>query len=352
MRTRLTIASFILIAVIASGIWYVLSFSEVGYGDGDCEQQDNEQLQHYVLFWDSDNMRRDRSFLETDAFEGTQRVYSWRQLEPEKDRYDFSAIDEDLAFLESHCKSLFIQLQDVSFNEQNIRIPDYLLNEAQYNGGADRQYYDGDEENPVTLGWVARRWDPAVQERMYLLFSALGDSFDGRIEGINLPETAIEFGETGQLFPADFNPGTYQNAVIANMQALDEAFTQSVTMQYANFMPGEWLPDDDNGYLLSVYNTAVELNMAVGSPDLLPYRPGQLAHAYPLMNEVGDLIPTGIAVQEGNYAAQNPLTDEPPTIEDLVKFAVQNLKVDYIFWSTEEPFYSNDLIPYLLQNSN
>jgi hypothetical protein len=65
---------------------------------------------HYVFF----NMDRERisdpAFIETDAFEGAQVKYTWKQLEPEKDRYDFTLIREDLDFLRSKGKKLFIQL--------------------------------------------------------------------------------------------------------------------------------------------------------------------------------------------------------------------------------------------------
>src|SRR5258706_14402482 len=36
------------------------------------------------------------------SFRGVQKTYSWRTLEPEKGRYDFSAIRTDLAFLTPH----------------------------------------------------------------------------------------------------------------------------------------------------------------------------------------------------------------------------------------------------------
>ena len=36
---------------------------------------------------------------------------------------------------------------------------------------------------------MARRWDPPVQERFHKLLLALGKEFDGKVEGINLPET-------------------------------------------------------------------------------------------------------------------------------------------------------------------
>lgn len=305
---------------------------------------------HYVFFGqDREKIKGASSFLETKALEGAQVTYSWRQLEPAKDEYDFSTIREDLAFLASKGKNLFIQLQDVTFSESRINVPRYLLHDALYNGGADKQYQiEGDDEEHATVeGWMARRWDPAVQERLHKLLFALGREFDGRIEGINLAETAIGLGSTGRLFPKGFSFEIYRDAIITNMKALKRAFPKSVAMQYANFMPGEWLPGDDKGYLRAVYSAAKELQVGVGSPDLLPYRPGQLNHAYPLIRNAAGIVPTGIAVQEGNYSDVNPKTGKCATISDLLEFATGYLKVDYIFWCTQEPFYSKEVIPFL-----
>jgi hypothetical protein len=138
-------------------------------------------VHHYVFFGqDREKIKADSSFLETKALEGAQVRYSWRQLEPQKDQYDFSAIREDLAFLNSKGKKLFIQLQDVTFSEKWINVPRYLLSDAVYNGGANKQYRvkNGDEDHAVVEGWAARRWDPAVQERFHKLLSALGKELD------------------------------------------------------------------------------------------------------------------------------------------------------------------------------
>ena len=118
-------------------------------------------------------------------------------------------------------------------------------------------------------------------------------------------------------------------------------------MQYANFMPGEWLPDKDGSHLRSVYQHAKELKIGVGGPDLLPYKPGQMSHCYPLIKECAGITPTGVAVQQGNYAHKNPKTGQRVTIAELVAFATEYLKVDYIFWCNQEPFYSEKLIPFL-----
>ena len=176
---------------------------------------------------------------------------------------------------------------------------------------------------------------------------ALGKEFDGKIEGINFAETAVDFGASGRLYPKGFTPKGYLDAVIANMKALKRAFPRSVTMQYANFMPGEWLPENDHSYLRTVYRQAGRLGVGVGGPDLLPLRPGQMHHDYPLIRAYSGRVPTGIAVQEGNYEEKNPKTGQRFTVAELLRFAQEYLKVTYIFWGTQEPYYSQDLIPFL-----
>ena len=315
-----------------------------------CANVSAKTVHHFVFFGqDREKIKGASSFLEIKALEGAQVAYSWRQLEPEKDKYDFSAIHEDLEFLNSKGKKLFIQLQDVSFNESLINEPRYLRQDAIYNGGADKQYQykEGHEEEAVVAGWAARRWDPAVQERFHKLLFALGKEFDGRIEGVNFAESSVDFGETGRLFPRGFSFAIYRDAIITNMKALKRAFPKSVAMQYANFMPGEWRPTNDKGYLRAVYQAAKESKVGVGGPDLLPYRPGQLKSSYPLIREAAGIVPTGIAVQDGNYEDINPKTGKRITIAELIKFAAEYLQVDYIFWCTQEPYYSRELIPFL-----
>ena len=307
-------------------------------------------LHHYVFFGqDREKLRTDSLFLQTKQVEGAQLAYTWRQLEPEKDAYDFSRIRDDLAFLTSKGKKLFVQLQDVSFSPSRFNVPQYLLTDPVYNGGAAKQYeIKGDDESTAVFsGWASRRWDPAVQERFHKLLLALGKELDGRIEGINFAETSVTFGSSGRLFPAGFSVETYPTAIITNMKALKRAFPKSVAMQYGNFMPGEWRATNDKGYLRAVYRAAVESNVAMGGPDLMPYRPGQLKTSYPLIREVAGIVPTGLAVQDGNLTELNPSTGKRVEVAKLVKFATDNLRLDYIFWGTEEPYYSKEIIPFL-----
>ncbi|MDQ7825594.1 MAG: hypothetical protein RDV48_22530 [Candidatus Eremiobacteraeota bacterium] len=48
----------------------------------------------------------------------------------------------------------------------------------------------------------------------------------------------------------------------------------------------------------------------------------------------------------------NPKTSRRVTIEELINFATRHLGADYIFWCTEEPFYSKELIPYFNNPAN
>ena len=314
----------------------------------------NKPLHHYVFFgMDREKIKDAKSFLETPTFDGAQVAYSWRQLEQGKDNYEFSMIREDLVFLETQGKKLWIQIQDVMFSPQWKPVPDYLLRDPKYHGGVDRQYQykPGDEAHAVAVGGgVARRWDPAVRERFQKLILALGKEFDGRVAGINCEETSADFGESGRLFPSGFTPEIYRDAIIANMKVLKRAFPKSITLVYANFMPGEWRPVIDRGYLRAVYQAARELKVGVGGPDLLPYKPGQMGSSYPLIRDVAGKVSVGIAVQDGNSAYINPKTGKRVTIAEQIAFATEYLHADYIFWCIEEPYYSDQIVPFLRGN--
>lgn len=298
-----------------------------------------EPPRHFAFFNRDRAQCRSSSFLNASRLQGAQIKYTWPELEPEKDRYRFDMIREDLDFLTANRKRLFIQLQDVSFDGAIVNVPAYLAAT-----GAARQY---DDESGKPAGWVAARWDPAVQVRLHKLMAALGREFDGQIEGIALAETSIEFGRDDRRAPTGFTAAGYRDGIIGNMTALKKAFPQSVAMQYANFMPGEWLPDSDHGYLRSVFEAAWRLGVAVGGPDLLPFRRPQLSHSYPLIRQSSGRVPTGIAVQDGNYAAKDPKSNRRIPLGELMRYAQEELRVDYVFWRNQEPYYSRELLPLL-----
>jgi hypothetical protein len=81
-----------------------------------CDAARGVDVHHYVFFNRDRERISDPEFLRTAAFAGAQLKYTWRELEQDEAVYDFSAIQHDLAYLNSKIKKLFIQLQDSSFH--------------------------------------------------------------------------------------------------------------------------------------------------------------------------------------------------------------------------------------------
>ncbi len=310
---------------------------------------DDRAPQSFIYFGLERSRISDEDFLETGSVVGAQLKYTWRELEPERDQYELRLILDDLLFLEQHGKRLFVQLQDLSFDDDIVNVPDYLREDPTFGGGVARKYEfeEDDESRPVPDGWVARRWDPAVRERFSKLLRALGKELDGRIEGLNLAETSIGFGESGELHPPGFSYESYFEGIKDLMSAARDAFQESRVIQYANFMPGEWLPGGDHGYLRGVYEHADRIGVGVGGPDLLPHRRWQRNHSYPLIARRGPNTVAGVAVQWGNFEDKSPATGQRVTVDELYNFAQEQLRLDYIFWGTQEPYYSDEILPYL-----
>jgi len=297
---------------------------------------------NFVFFGRDHERVADPTFLTLPQIAGAQLTYTWRELEPERDQYDFASIHEQLNLLQRHGKRLFLQVSDVTFTER-VPVPEYLLSDPTFHGGAARKY---EGSQGVFDGWVARRWDPAVRARFARLLQALAREFDGQIEGVNLPETAIGF-EDPKLHPPGFTFAAYAEGVRATLHDLRQAFARSCVIIYANFMPGEARPTVDRGYLRSIYSLADRIGAGVGGPDLLPYREGQQANSLPLIAGRGPGVVAGMAVQDGNLADRDPATGHQVTVEFLYRYAVDDLRLDYIFWGAEEPFFTRDVLPYL-----
>ena len=311
-----------------------------------------DSIRHFVYFSRDRASIKNHPLLFLSRFQGAQIMYSWKELEPEKGQYNFSAIKEDIAYLSRYGKKLFIQLQDVTFDKRYKAVPNYLLTN-EYDGGAVFQYNDEGEPE----GWTAKRWNKKVQERLAILLLAMGNELNNEIAGINLQETAIGVNNTTD---SSFTEATYIQGIKNNMAALKKAFPDVTTMIYANFIPGEWLPYDDKGYLKSIYKYGEDIGVGLGGPDLMVTRKGQLNHALAQMHEGEFTVPLGIAIQDGNYISktgadkdydenqENAQKDRKNLVPMLNAFAKDFLKVDYMFWVNQKPYFEEDVIPCFL----
>jgi hypothetical protein len=275
-----------------------------------------------------------QAILQRPDIAGAQVVYSWKSLEPQEGAYDFSSITRDLALTAAAGKGLFIQIQDRFFDVKARNIPAYLQTEK-YGGGLVAQVDNAGEGQPVGYGWVALQWNAALRTRYQALLAALAAQFDGKVTGINLPETAIDIDMKHDV--TGFSCDAYFEAEMANLAAARAAFAKSAVVQYVNFWPCEW--ENDHDYMGRIFAYAAAQGIGLGGPDVVPWRKGQMKNAYPFFNRMkGQLKLVAMAVQEPTLTYKNPKTGKRFTRDELVAFARDYLGADIIFWSAESPW--------------
>jgi hypothetical protein len=262
---------------------------------------------------------------------GAQVVYSWKSLETAEGRYDFSAIERDLATTNGLHKKLFVQLQDRFFQADARNLPDYLLHDSGYGGGLVPQVDNPGEGRAPVMGWVAQQWNPKLRHRYQELIQKLADRFDGRIFGLNLPESAIDIDlkhdRTG------FTCDAYFEAEMENMKFARQVFSKSLVVQYVNFWPCEWA--NDHRYMSRAFETAARLGIGLGGPDIVPYRKAQMDNSYRFFHQYrNNLRVVAMAVQEPTLTYTNPSTGRKFTRKEFVDFAVNHLGAKIIFWSS------------------
>jgi hypothetical protein len=287
------------------------------------------------LYTSSGELASKKAILSRPDIEGVQVVYNWKRLEKERGDYDFSAIEEDLAVAAAFGKKLFIQVQDRFFDENARNVPDYLLTDPAYGGGLARQFDNAGEGKPVGTGWVAMQWNAAVRGRYQRLLAALARQFDGRIYGINLPETAIDMAADSPN--AGFSCDAYFAAEMENLAFARRVFSRSRVVQYVNFWPCEW--NDDRQYMSRIFAYAAANDVGLGGPDIVPGRKAQMDNSYRFFHRFKGRLPlVAMAIQEPTLTYTNPATGKPFTKREFERFADDFLGVDIIFWSAESPW--------------
>lgn len=281
---------------------------------------------------DLNNIRR---YVTRSDISGVQIIVDWKQLEPKKDVYSFTRIERALQFVNGIHKKLFVQVQDRFFQPNAKNVPGYLMEDPLYKGGIVPQYDKPGENRPVTMGWVVEQWNPYVRQRFQLLLQALAAKLDGRIYGLNLPETAIDINQKRDK--TGFTCDGYFQAEMDNMEAARRAFTRSYVVQYVNVWPCEW--NNDHGYMSRIFDYAARNGIGLGGPDVVPYRKGQMKNAYPFFHEYKDkLIVIAMAVQEPTLTYINPKTGKQFTRAEFQDFAANYLGAKIIFWATSAPW--------------
>ena len=179
------------------------------------------------------------------------------------------------------------------------------------------------------------QWNPEVRKRYQQLLQALAHRFDGRVAGVNLPETAV--GVDVERDKTGFTCDTYFAAELENIAFARKVFSKSPVVLYANFWPCEW--NNDKKFMSRTFEFALANGIGLGGPDIVPWRPAQMNNSYTFFNQYkGKLALVAMAVQEPTLTYTNPKTKKKFTREEFVDFAENYLGVNIIFWSASAPW--------------
>ena len=264
---------------------------------------------HYLTLSHKDSRTAWQAIASQPGFAGGQRYYTWRQLEPERDHYDFSAIEMDLAFLHQQHQRLVLEVWDTTFLNHEIPVPDYLMADPVFKGGIARA-----TENPA--GARTKRWVPAVMDRYLHLVAALGKRFDPEPDFVGFVHTETAMESKGPGFE-DFKGADYDAQMCRLVVNSRKAFPNTPVIVFGN-----WYPYRGKDGLKSLSLLAQTNGVGWGGPDLCP---GTKVWGYDIIRANAGQMALGLSAQWQTY-------DGRWTAQQLLDSAIHDFKLNFVFW--------------------
>ncbi len=277
-----------------------------------------------------------RELRETPALRGIQVRYRWAELETEKGVYDFTSIDNHLAMLAEQGDHLVIMLTTKSFNPDLPLVPDYLKAEL-YDGGI-FPFSSFGASDDVIKGYNVKLWNDKVKYRLVQLISALGERYNKHhyFEAIGMDETAM-----GQpMIPVSTEQiDLFYDNLLAVNRKLRVHFPNTVTFQFTNF---------PRSTLETFVTKLRNMGASLGGPDVrpddkaltakdMPNSPDGVYAYYPKLSGVVPLTPS--VMPSNYYSTARDDSGHEPTVQELLDFARDELKANYLFWSRTMEHY-------------
>ncbi len=276
---------------------------------------------------------------DTPALRGMQVRYSWAELEKSFGVYDFTSIEKRLAELTARNKRLIILLELKSWGIDTDLVPNYVTSNPIYEQGIFAFSRDGSD---TITGSNIKLWNPMVRDRLAALISALGKRFNSHeyFEGIGLTETSL--GYPIKPLTSTQKDDYYDNLLVINKK-MRASFPNTMTFQFTNY---------PRTLLTTLVDDLKGMGSALGCPDVFIEDPGlnypgnkwSPPGLYKYYPKNSDLMPLTVKVEPANY--RNTRWDDKgyqPTISELLNFARDNLKVNYIFWVRDFGYYKKVL---------
>ncbi len=247
-------------------------------------------------------------------------THKWIDLEPRRGVYDFSRIADELALMKAAKKQLIIHVWDKTFNGTEC-VPAYVRT-PEFDMGSTKR----------GAMCVARRWVPALQDRLNALYAALGKRFDNdpALEAVMLQEDGV-WAEPG------YTHAGYVTQEKRGMATLAKAFPHTVVFKFLNWGPG----------IGDLFAYAKTLGLGVGAPDLTP-EPKAGSWAYPFYPKFAGQIPLQISSQDPRVRKSIKAGVTVPQLYDFAVNQPQGLHVNYIIWDQPEApeiSYNKQILP-------
>lgn len=298
---------------------------------------------HYIAMNDWEGQEAMVEAIRQEGVRGVLERYPWIELEPSLDRYDFSRIESDLRLMERHGKQLIVRIEDKSFEPDVKPTPPYLWDEHTVPHGNWRG------------GYIAKRWEPRVTERLSALLQALGERFDDHphFEGITFEESATSFNGAMQA-AYDYSPERYRDETIRLLRNAREYFPTSQVFWSMNFLEG------GQAYIGEIAEAVIPLRIAMGGPDVLPDNEPLTRLTYPYYERFKDRMTLFASIQYTSYGHERTTAPGPTrywTMEELFLFARDRLHADYIFWTQKrnprppDSYDWTDALPVIRENA-
>ncbi|HAP38807.1 MAG TPA: glycoside hydrolase [Nitrospira sp.] len=275
-----------------------------------------------------------RELQATPALRGLQMRFEWPELESEEGQYDFTAIERVLAELAPHNKRLIVLLELKSFKPQVLPVPFYMATERYEGGAFPFSSYGTDAPRGNNL----KLWNPAVRDRLVALIRELGKRFNGHahFEGIGLPESSM--GQPVRALSKAEVARFYDN-LLSVQRAMRAAFPNTMTYQFVNY-PREMLPSFV-GQMRTIGTALGGPDVFIDDPGLNFDRPNRPKGAYHFYAPLSGIVPLTPSVMQSNYDnTQHDGKGRVPRVAELLAFARDRLRANYIFWTRAPNSYS------------
>ena len=300
---------------------------------------------HYMLVFEGDSVdvvlkSRIPEICREPALQGLQYRIRWHELETSKNVYSFREVDDIYAALKACNKRLVLQVLAVDFSSTDGTgiVPDYMLNNPEYNGGVVQ----------TTAGYKAKLWESAVMDRLVAVYDALGRRYDAmpNFEGVIVAETAF-----GGL-PEGYTATAWIEQLKRAIPTIVSAWPKTNVIVFNNFIQAS-TTEQFVDFVSFLHSSRV----SIGGPDVLPPPHAGSKGERIYRGEIDGLdrrgkMPAAFAVQTPELGGK----EGSFTPQQLYDMCVKTNQCGHIFWIRNNYMggaaqqWDTGILPFIRQN--